>query len=282
MNNGYQSIIIDPGNGGVDIGYYEGNHYEKDFNLKLSKYIYNRLKDLCFPVYMTRNDDYTMSNYDRYEYIDNITSEVGGKSLVLSIHIENEKSSGIDIIYSINSDDAINKDLYNKLNAITEVKTKTLPTDDSKDYYAIQRLAKDNMEVVVIEFGYDNLNDTNEEIKSYSDDIVNIIIDFFSDKDFVNCRIHVVEKGDYLYDLANRYNTTVDELIKINNLGTDSLDVGQVLKVPKTKENFYIVKRGDSLYSIAKKFNTTIDKIKDINNLTSNKLAVNQRLLIPI
>ena len=281
MSNDYKSIIIDPGHGGIDLGYFDGEKYEKDFNLKLSTYIYNRLNNLNFPVFITRSDDYTVSNYDRYEYIDNIIAETDGKALVFSIHLNNEKSDGIDIIYSINSDKELNKDLYNKLNDITDVKTKTLPGDDDKDFYAIQRLETGQAEAVVFEFGYNNINDNDKEIEELGNQIVDIIIDFFSNSSFNNYQKYIVEKGDYLHELAKKFNTTVDELKKINSLGTDYLDIGQMLKVPKNKNNFYIVKKGDSLYSIAKKFNTDIEKIKDINSLNTNKLTVNQKLLIP-
>lgn len=281
MNANYKGIIIDPGHGGIDLGYSENDKYEKDFNLQLSSYIYYRLKDLGFPVYLTRDGDYTISNYERNDYINQIIDEVQGKVFVLSIQIDDENENVIEIIYSINNDDSQNKDLYNSLNDITNVRTKTLPNDENKDYYMIQRIAPEEAEVIVFEFGYQNLNNDNTKIQEQAEQIVNVLLNQFNDQDFASYETYVVEKGDSLYSLSLRYETTIRELQKINNLGTDYLDIGQVLKVPKIKENFYIVKRGDSLYSIAKKFNTTVDKIKDINNLLTNKLSVNQKLLIP-
>ena len=101
---------------------------------------------------------------------------------------------------------------------------------------------------------------------------------------------YIVKKGDSLYSIANKYNTTVDELKRINNLTSNILSIGQVLKLPSDKvsdvekeENTisYTVQKGDSLYSIARKYSTTIDKIKDLNNLTTNLLSIGQVLLIP-
>ena len=40
------------------------------------------------------------------------------------------------------------------------------------------------------------------------------------------------EKGDTLYSIAKKYNTTVDELKKLNNLTNNTLSIGQTLKVP--------------------------------------------------
>ena len=95
---------------------------------------------------------------------------------------------------------------------------------------------------------------------------------------------YVVEKGDSLYSIANKNNITVDELKKINNLTSNMLSIGQVLKLPtqdKVEEiTMYTVQKGDSLYSIAKKFGITVDEIKSLNNLTSNNLAIGEQLMI--
>ena len=95
---------------------------------------------------------------------------------------------------------------------------------------------------------------------------------------------YVVKKGDTLYSIARKYNTSVDNLKSINNIITDSLAIGQIIKLPvqsNISDNSYIVKKGDSLYSIARTYNTSVDKLKEINNLTSNALAIGQVLKLP-
>ena len=88
-----------------------------------------------------------------------------------------------------------------------------------------------------------------------------------------------------MWNIANRFNTTVDEIKRLNNLTSNMLSIGQTLKIPSTtsSNNYinYTVKSGDSLWNIARKYNTTVDAIKSLNNLTSDNLSIGQTLRIP-
>ena len=100
----------------------------------------------------------------------------------------------------------------------------------------------------------------------------------------VTYKNYVVQKGDSLYSIATKNNTTVAEIKKINNLTSNMLSIGQVLKLPSEAKQeevtMYTVQKGDSLYSIAKKFGMSVDELKSLNNLTSNNLAIGQQLMI--
>lgn len=94
---------------------------------------------------------------------------------------------------------------------------------------------------------------------------------------------YTVVKGDTLYSIARKFNTTVDAIISLNNLTSNVLQIGQVLKIPIREESGYVkytVVSGDTLYAIARKYNTTVDSIKSLNNLTSNNLFIGQILKI--
>ena len=98
---------------------------------------------------------------------------------------------------------------------------------------------------------------------------------------------YVVQKGDNLYAIARKYGATVDELKRLNNLYSNDLQVGQVLKISDSSStgssagSTYTVQKGDSLYSIARKYNTTVNELKSLNNLPSNLLSIGQTLKIP-
>ena len=97
---------------------------------------------------------------------------------------------------------------------------------------------------------------------------------------------YTVLKGDTLYSISRKFNTSVDSLKKINNISSNLLTIGEQLKVPRSFDNnysddlIYIVQEGDNLYSISKKYNVSVDSIKKINNLVNNNLYIGQKLLI--
>lgn len=93
---------------------------------------------------------------------------------------------------------------------------------------------------------------------------------------------YTVKSGDSLWLIANKYNTTVDAIKRLNNLTSNNLSIGQVLKVP-TQEGYinYTVQKGDSLWLIANRYGTTVDRIRQLNGLTSNNLSIGQQLIIP-
>ena len=103
--------------------------------------------------------------------------------------------------------------------------------------------------------------------------------------------VYTVKRGDSLWNIANEYNVSVNDIVDYNNLGTTLLQIGQQLLIPNitndspTEEDeigiTYIVKSGDSLWSIAKRYNIKVDDLKSANNLTNNLLSIGQELIIP-
>lgn len=114
-----------------------------------------------------------------------------------------------------------------------------------------------------------------------------------------NYQLYIVKSGDTIYNIAQTYGISVNELQAINNLKNTSLSVGQILKIPKSEieliplgaecvgngyiePNYitYTVKSGDTLDSIALDYGVSVNSIKTLNNLSNNKLSVGQILKI--
>jgi len=94
---------------------------------------------------------------------------------------------------------------------------------------------------------------------------------------------YIVQPGDSLYKIARDFGISVDELMNFNNLSSNLLSIGQVLKIPgsTSSQTVHTVKSGDTLYGIARMHNTTVDELKRLNNLSTNTLSIGQQLLIP-
>src|SRR6056297_1780993 len=68
-------------------------------------------------------------------------------------------------------------------------------------------------------------------------------------------KVHTVESGETLWDIAHKHNLNIDSLIGANNISNmNSIKPGQEFKVLPIKGILYRVSPGESLGSIASKF----------------------------
>lgn len=101
---------------------------------------------------------------------------------------------------------------------------------------------------------------------------------------------YTVQSGDSLSLIAKNYNTTVTDLKTLNNLTSDLIFIGQVLKVSgqattdtvltpsKTSATSYTVQSGDTLWKIATSHGLTVTQLKTYNQLTTDTIHVGQVL----
>lgn len=109
---------------------------------------------------------------------------------------------------------------------------------------------------------------------------------------------YIVEKGDTLYGIANKFGTTVDIIKRLNNLTVNTLLPGQQILVPATDQTpveeeptippieqpyiIYTVQKGDSLWKISQRYKVPVNDITAFNNLSNINLKIGDELRIPI
>lgn len=286
-------IVIDPSKGGRESGVTGNGIVEKDYNLLISEYIFNRLKSLGADVKIIRTTDEYISEDDR---ANKILNAYGNNSKVVTLsNMLGNTGSGAEIIYALRNNSNLASSLAENLDdaglTVSKYYQRRSENDTSKDYYNIQ---KDTGLIETIIVNYGNINNINEatniknEWEDYAEAVVKSLANYTNVpyyKEGESQEIYTVKKGDSLWKIANKYNTTVEKLKSANNLKTNTLSVGQKLVIPSISvspevSDTYIVQKGDSLWSIANKFNMTVSELKNLNNLTNNLLSIGQVLKI--
>lgn len=155
-----KTIIIDAGHGGVDPGAVAFGVKEKDWNLKMSLYQYDRLKELGAKIALTRLNDTTLESNPRSNLIKN------KYDICISNHFNafNGEARGIETIYSIFSDGRFAKNLAEAIRKQTGLPLRrvfTKKNSQGTDWYFMHRLTG-TTKTVIIEYGFlDNVNDFN-------------------------------------------------------------------------------------------------------------------------
>lgn len=110
-----------------------------------------------------------------------------------------------------------------------------------------------------------------------------------------------VQKGDTLYSISQKFNTTVDEIKRLNNITSNNIYINQELYIPTSSStpsnplpippidddeneeySEYIVQKGDSLWKISRDYNITVKELIALNNLTTTALQIGDKLIVPI
>ncbi|NMH28432.1 LysM peptidoglycan-binding domain-containing protein [Flavobacterium silvaticum] len=109
-------------------------------------------------------------------------------------------------------------------------------------------------------------------------------------------QVYVVQAGDNLSSIARRFNVSVDDIKKWNDLHDNNVKLDSKLTIaqlitentndaavvdnqPKTQE--YVVAKGDNLSAIARKYGITLNELKEMNNLTENSVLLGTKLTVP-
>ncbi|KNF10181.1 N-acetylmuramoyl-L-alanine amidase [Gottschalkia purinilytica] len=162
-------IVIDPGHGGKDPGATNKYFQEKDMVLQISKYQYNRFKQLGIDVVLTRDRDFTLEPNERIRKV-----KESGANICISNHInsaESTRAEGAEIIHSIYNDGKLANLIMNELVNVGAKKrrvfSKSSTKDAKKDYYYMQR-ETGSVTTLILEYGFlTNSSDTKKILENW-------------------------------------------------------------------------------------------------------------------
>lgn len=269
---------------------------EKDFTFTIAKYINERLNNIGIENFLVDENNTGLTDEEKVNIIKD-TYGNGNNIIVISNRLNKGGKNGAEIMYPLRNNSKLASLIASNLEDAGQTVLKYYQlrnnSDTSKDDDYLIRNTANNL-TIVIDYGYiDNTSDANFLKNNYeklAEAVVKSIANYakvsYSPANMEG--YYIVKKGDSLWNIASKNNTTVDNIKKLNNLSSNNLSVGQVLKLyydakkEDIKEsNIYTVKKGDSLWLIANKYGTTVDELKNANNLKSNTLSIGQTLIIP-
>lgn len=269
---------------------------EKDFTFTIAKYINERLNNIGIENFLVDENNTGLTDEEKVNIIKDKYGN-GNNIIVISNRLNKGGKNGAEIMYPLRNNSKLASLIASNLEDAGQTVLKYYQlrnnNDTSKDDDYLIRNTANNL-TIVIDYGYiDNTSDANFLKNNYeklAEAVVKSIANYagvsYSPANMEG--YYIVKKGDSLWSIASKNNTTVDNIKKLNNLSSNNLSVGQVLKLSYDakkedikESNIYTVKKGDSLWLIANKYGTTVDELKSENNLKSNTLSIGQTLIIP-
>ncbi|MBP6557579.1 MAG: LysM peptidoglycan-binding domain-containing protein [Flavobacterium sp.] len=149
------------------------------------------------------------------------------------------------------------------------IKNERVVTTVRKEVKADKAIVENKTETAVT--SNDNKVDTNENPSDY----------------------YEVQRGDNLFSIAKKFNVSLEDLKKWNNLNDLNVQLGSKLTLANKEENAvaeepktetkiveHKVRKGEYLGSIAKKYNVTLAEIKEWNGLESNSVKLGETLIV--
>lgn len=269
---------------------------EKDFTFTIAKYINERLNNIGIENFLVDENNTGLTDEEKVNIIKDKYGN-GNNIIVISNRLNKGGKNGAEIMYPLRNNSKLASLIASNLEDAGQTVLKYYQlrnnSDTSKDDDYLIRNTANNL-TIVIDYGYiDNTSDANFLKNNYeklAEAVVKSIANYagvsYSPANMEG--YYIVKKGDSLWSIASKNNTTVDNIKKLNNLSSNNLSIGQVLKLSCDAEkedikesNIYTVKKGDSLWLIANKYGTTVDELKNANDLKSNTLSIGQTLIIP-
>ena len=295
-------IFIDPGHGGSDPGAVANGLREKDICLAIAlklqdvlkrKYVGHQLK-------FSRTTDKTVALKERTDMANNWNADY-----LVSIHVN--AGGGVGFESYIYRGKYANKDYTKGLQRVIhkEIIRVTKFSDRGEKEANFHMLRESRMPAILTENGFiDSVNDVNhlKETKflqkianAHARGIAKALslqekstkqgIDYSKGHDAAH-KYHVVQKGDTLWSLAQKYGTTVNQLMKWNQkVVPEYLQIGQRLMIARKESGgngmYHTIEKGDTLWKLALTYGTTVARLLELNiGIDPKRLRIGQKIQI--
>ena len=170
-----KKVVIDPGHGGEDPGTSANGIVEKDYTLKISEYMADRLSELGIPNALTRDSDVTLDSTNRPKRAQSLFSN----------HINAGGGDGAEIIYALRNSDTLSSKIASEFiksgQNVRKYYQRRLPSNSSKDYYYMLRETPNN-ESIIVEYGFaDSTGDDVNQIKNNWQELTEAVVRALAD-----------------------------------------------------------------------------------------------------
>jgi membrane-bound lytic murein transglycosylase D len=234
------------------------------------------------------------------EVIEETNSEGTNETVLVNKDHKNDGNVEKKKDTEVKKDTEIKKETEVKKN--TEVKKKNTDTKKKKESYQTYTVKEgDNLSDIAGSFDVD-VADVKDWNDLESDKIlIGQKLKIYSDKKVTSSskksKTYTVKSGDNLTKIADANSVTVAEIKDWNDLESDVIQEGQVLKLYSTKETvkketkkekketkekttYHTVKKGETLGKIAEKYDVTISDLKKWNKIKGDTIEIGEKLII--
>ncbi len=200
-----KKVIIDAYRGGDDIGSNINGITEKNYNLELSKYIYDRLRSLKIPTTLTRDSDETLNMDNR---VNRITSTYGkGRDVIVISNALTTGGENAEIVYALRNSSTLAKKIADELNSagikVEKYYQRRLPSDTALDYNQLIRDTKNNESIIIYYGNIDNEKEATflkNNLNEIGEAIVIAITSYLNiPYTPINSNYYIVKSGDTLF-----------------------------------------------------------------------------------
>ncbi|KGA96882.1 N-acetylmuramoyl-L-alanine amidase [Alkalihalobacillus alcalophilus ATCC 27647 = CGMCC 1.3604] len=283
-------IFIDPGHGGSDPGAVGNGLREKDLTLSIAKALKKYLEQYeNVEVRLSREDDRALTLKQRTDM-----ANAWGADYFISVHVNAGGGTGFESFIwngGVSSATISNQNVMH-----SEIMKELKVRDRLKKRANFHVVRETRMPAILPEFMFiDNASDAKllkdpAFLNKCAKGMENGLVAIFGLKKKATPKpstpqlsnsTHTIVSGDTFYALANRYNTTVAELQRLNpSVNPSALRIGSTIVVSPNVQHHTVV-RGDTVSALGLRYGSTINQIRNWNNLDAKyTIYVGQKLRV--